>query len=204
LCNWARDYAVRLQRQAEFVEMMANLMTQNQKFGLAKTHIELYATDQEERFSMPAKGIALGIEMHIDANNKALETLRKASNDDFSVLKDLDYQIAQINTIHKQAWEMLSTAATFVIYDIVEPAQSENPSGPLPYRISERERVLLLQRVDDLFGDDLKRFYAQQAAEKKGMKGNPEDSNWLIFAVNYIRETLAAQTYEKGTATRKK
>jgi hypothetical protein len=197
-CNWAREYALQLESTSNMVETMTNLMTQNAKFEQAKAMVADYSHEKEERYSTTSKGMVVGMEMHIEANNTTLDMLRRVSNSDLSALKNFDYEAAKINDKHKQAWEMLSTASMFVIYSIVQPAASSNPTGQVPFRISERERVELLQQLDKLFADDLKKYYAYRGSVKKGLKGNPNDQTWVIFAVDRIRDTLSAKTYEEG------
>jgi len=67
-----------------------------------------------------------------------------------------------------------------------EPATSENPSGPIPYLISVEERQLILDKIDNLFLDELQSYYSSEG-----------DRNALIFAVDAIKKSVEKDYYEE-------
>lgn len=202
-CNWARDYAVQFRDSSDMYEMMTNLMTQNNKFGLAQSAIANYVGDSDEDIDTVSKGVALAIDMHIDANDKILQKLKKIGAGDLTVAENIKYEMAEIDSQHKQAWELLLRSSAFILGVLVEPAKSNHPAGPIPFKIPEQEKMALLKYLDDLFGGDLKRYYAYREAARKGLKGDPNAQTYVIFAVDHIRGALVPKTYEDAASLKR-
>lgn len=72
------------------------------------------------------------------------------------------------------------------------PATSDNPTGPIPYRITSQERSDLLDRIENLFGDEL-------SAYEDDIANSAESYNAVIFAVHSIRSNLLHDTYEEAS-----
>lgn len=98
---------------------------------------------------------------------------------------------------------MLLKSATLLTLTLAEPAQSENPTGPISYKISPQERLLLLAHLDKMFSEDLNRYYAHQEARRKGFAPSPYDSHYVVLSVDHIRKTLSSTTYEELSAPSK-
>lgn len=173
-------------------------MTQNNKFQQGYVAIQDYFDDPDKNVSAVAKGMGSGIMSHIEANKKGIEKLKQLSNLDPTAFKNFDYEMAERASSQKQAWEILSTAATYVAYVLVDRAAVSTPTGPIPFKITENERLELLRYLDKLFADDLVRYYQYREDVAKGLKGNPDDQSWLIFAVDHIRGYLSARTFEEA------
>jgi len=139
-CQWAMGYYPK--ETDDIPKMMTNTMTQNNKFELGKSFLKKYLNDNdnEEMIKTVAEGVTSGIDLLVVTNNIVLKRLRRISNMDKESLKDIDYELAQIASDRKQAWEALSTSATGVFYVLIEPAKSENPKGAIPYKITDEER----------------------------------------------------------------
>lgn len=195
-CGWARSYA--LEMPEDVTELMTNLMIQNNKFQQGLVAIQDYFDDPDEQVSRVAKGVGLGIVAHIEANKKGIEKLKQLSNLDPTAFKNFKYEMAERASSQKQAWELLSTAATYVAYVLVDRTEVSTPKGPIPFKITENERLELLRYLDKLFGDDLVRYYKYREVVGRGLKGNPDDQNWLILAVDHIRGDLSARTFEEA------
>lgn len=196
LCNRARDYSLQLEKDSDNVTAMANLMNQNAKFSEAKAVMRSHIGDVDDTIALPAKEMTLALDRHIDANDAGVAVLRQISNQDPTAPKDAAYRLATILSAHKQAWEKLLQAAMLVTVAVVEPAQSGQPAGPIVFKISRQERLLLLRHLDEMFGENLARYYAYQDARRKGLAPNPYDSHYVVLSVDHIRRTLSATTYE--------
>ena len=196
LCNWARDYSLQLGKDSDNVTAMSNLMNQNAKFSEAKSIMRRHIDDVDETIALPANGMTLALDKHIDANNAGIAALRQISNQDPTARKDAEYTLAMILSAHKQAWEKLLQAAMLVTFSVVEPAKSGKLTGPISFKISQQERLLLLGHLDEMFGENLARYYAYQDARRKGLALNPYDSHYVVLSVDHIRRTLSATTHD--------
>ena len=180
------------------IEMMSKAMMRNNRLTDAKNSIKPYSKSKDQVISVVIQGFSVGIDLLIDGNNKLIKNVRKLSNAQKEEdLKDFQYEAAKILTQNREAWEAIgkSAALTWPIY--IEYAKTENPTGPIPFKISDRERKILIKELDRMFGHKLEKFYQHRAEFENGQEGNPKDQTWLIFGVYGIRKMLNGKTYEE-------
>jgi len=194
--NWAREYALHLGEDTDLGAMMKNLMLQNAKFQQGLAVVEEYMKDPDKPVSVLAEGMSAAMLIHMEENEKVIELLKQVSNGDFAAFKDLEYRLAQRAATQKQAWEMMATSATLVVHVLVKPAESLSPKGPIPFRVNRNERLQLSGYLNQLFRDDLIRYYRYRQDSANGRPTNPNDQTWIIFTVDHIRKTLDATNYE--------
>lgn len=182
----------------DLTEMMSKAMMRNNRLTDAKNSIKPYSKSKDQVISVVIQGFSVGIDLLIDGNNKLIKNVRKLSNAQKEEdLKDFQYEAAKILTQNREAWEAIgkSAALTWPIY--IEYAKTENPTGPIPFKISDKERIILIKELDRMFGHKLEKFYQHRAAVENGREGNPKDQTWLIFGVYGIRKMLNGKTYEE-------
>lgn len=150
--DWGSSYE--MTENDELSQMMTKLMNQNSKYEDAARSMREYINDKDEYISTISKGIVGGVLSLVDANNKILDKLRKMSNLEEEGLKDVEFTIAETNAQKKKAWEAILLSAGWSMPIIEEyPAKTENPMGKIPFKIPEKERKLLVQRIDELFAE---------------------------------------------------
>lgn len=182
----------------DLTEMMSKAMMRNNRLTDAKNSIKPYSKSKDQVISVVIQGFSVGIDLLIDGNNKLIKNVRKLSNAQKEEdLKDFQYEAAKILTQNREAWEAIgkSAALTWPIY--IEYAKTEKPTGPIPFKISDKERIILIKELDRMFGHKLEKFYQHRAAVENGREGNPKDQTWLIFGVYGIRKMLNGKTYEE-------
>lgn len=200
LLDWGASYEI--SQTDDLSQMMTKLMNQNSKYKSASDIMLQYANEKDEVISVVSKGIIGGALGLVDANNKILDKLRKMSNLDEEGLKDVEYTIAETNTQKKDSWEMILVSAGWSLPLIMEWAKSENPTGKIPFKLSEKDRKLLVNRIDELFGDGLKRYKNFIELSKQGKETNSNDSTYIIAGVEKIRGNLTTETYDEAKASR--
>lgn len=201
--DWGSSYE--LSDTDEVTEMLTKLMNQNDKYELASRNMEEYLGDGDEFVSTIAKGLYAGSLSLVEANNKIIDKLRKFSNMEPEGFKDIEYTIAETNTQKKKSWEMILISAGWSLPVIMEyPSKIENPTGKIPFKISEKERKELVRRINELFGEKLTKYKEFLSLSKQGKETNPNDSTYIIAGVEKIREYLITETYEEAKANESK
>lgn len=196
--DWGSSYE--LTESDEVSQMMTKLMNQNSKYEFAATCMQKYINDKDEYISTVSTGIVGGVLGLVDANNKVIDKLRKMTNFEKEGFTDVEYTIAETNAQKKKSWEMITLAAGWSMPLIMEFAKNENPSGKIPFKLSEKERQLLVKRVDELFAEKLKRYKSFLKLSKQGKETDPNDSTYIIAGVERIKEYLTTETYEEAKA----
>ena len=203
LLDWGSSYE--LTGTDELSQMMTKLMNQNSKYEDAARAMQEYVNDNNEYISAITKGIVGGGLSLVDANNKILGKLRKMSNLEKEGLQDVEYTIAETNAQKKKAWEAIILSAGWSLPIIEEyPAKVENPTGKIPFKLSEKERQLLVNRIDEMFAEKLRRYANFLELAKQGKETNPDDSTYIIAGVQRIRDMLTTETYEEAREKEKK
>lgn len=132
-------------------------------------------------------------------NDKVISKIRKATNADPGGFKDIEFTIAETNAQKKKAWEMILLAAGWSMPVIIEyPAKTDNPTGKIPFKISEKEKEMLIKRVNELFKVKLERYHNFLRLSKQSKETNSDDSTYIIVGVDKIKEYLATETYEEA------
>lgn len=132
-----------------------------------------------------ANGIIKGSKKVKEANTEFINFLRAGN------LYDSEYAAASFRSKQKEGYLLISTAAPQVAYLYFEFAKSENPSGPIPYKIPKEEITLILNEIERLFGEEVRDY-------QKYLQNPAGSYNAIIFSVNAIRNRLLPETYEQA------
>jgi hypothetical protein len=185
LSNYYASTQSEITEYSDTVDIMTAMLNSNKYLKSGNNYMEKYLKDTNEVTQVVAQGMTTGADGVIKANNKLLEFLR--SNEQV----DYEYAIATYLSDQKDAYKIISTSAPWVTSLIFEPAKSENPSGKIPYTISDAERKRLLKEIERLFGDDLEDYRA-------GVKAQTGKHNVILFSVDAIYNRIAPETYEEA------
>ena len=201
--DWGSSYELS-ESDKEIHQMLTKLMNQNAKYEDAANSMKKYINEKDEYISLVAQGINGGALGLISANNKIIDKLRKLSNYDPEGFKDVDYTIAETNVEKKKAWEVILISAGWSLPIIMEyPSKIENPIGKIPLKISDKDREILIKRIDELFAEKLKRYKNFLELSQQGKETNSQNSTYIIAGVEKIREYLVTETYEEAKAREK-
>lgn len=181
-----------ISEDSSYVEMMASLLDSNNYLEQGSSRISKYMNDPNEYISVTALGMDTGAKAIIKANNDMVLYIRNTDLDDPANFSEAEYQIANWLSAQKEGYKTIATSAPWMAPLMYEFAESDNPSGKIPYTISEEGRQRILNEIEKLFGDDLRLY---QLAEESGA----ESYNTILFAVDAIYNQLAPDTYEEGS-----
>lgn len=181
-----------INESSSYIEMTASLLTSSNNLEKGSLSISEYVNDPNEFISVAATGMDLGANTVIKANNELVSFIRNTNLDDPASFREAEYQIANYLANQKEGYTLIATSAPWMTALMYEPAESENPSGKIPYTISNEGRQRILKEIERLFGDDL-RIYQQDVASEA------ESYNSILFSVDAIYNNLASDTYEEGS-----
>lgn len=202
-CNWAKAYALELTGNEDFFSLTTNFLAQKGKFQQAKAVIADYLTDEDREVNSVAKGMVGGIDLHIGAIDKRIEIMKNLGRGELQDMPNLEIRMAELSNAQRTAWETIAMSSGSVITILVEFPETPQTKGPIPFRITERERLDLLRQLDKYFADDLKKYQEHREARARGQEADPNTQNWIVFAVSHIRDQLSVRTYEEALAKEK-
>jgi len=179
-------------------KIMSQAMLRNHRLTDAKITINAHSRSKDSDIRVVIQRFNVGIDLLMDGNYKLIKNVKKISNaskqDD---LRNFQYEAAKIQAQNQEAWETIGKSASLTWPIFIEYAKTENPSGPIPFKIAPKERKNLIKEIDRMFSYKLNKFYQYRAAVESGREGNPNDQTWIIFCVYGIRKMLSAETYEE-------
>ena len=170
---------------SEIVDIMTTLLNANKYLESGNVYMKKHLNDTNEVVQLVAKGMTTGAKKVIQANNEFIDFMRSGE------LLDSDYAAAKYSSDQKEGYKLIATSAPWITTLIFEPAKSENPSGKIPYAISDANREILLKEIDRLFGGDLKKYRAD-------VKAKTGKYNAILFSVDEIYNRIAPETYEEA------
>lgn len=169
------------------VNMMSSTMDSIQRLESGNAVMATHLESTNEPMNLIAKSMTTGSNIVILTENNFINYLKDIDATDVNSFGDVEYQLAKRNSGEKEGYTMITLAATQVGYLFFDPAESDNPSGPIPYKITKQERESILKEIDRLFGEELKEY-----------EGTTDDVNTIIFGVDSIKNMLLPDTYEEA------
>lgn len=180
-----------IDEDSTYSEIIASLLTSNKYLEEGNLRITGYIDDSNKYINLTATGMDTGAKTVVKANNDIVTFLRNTDLDNPSNLSEVNYQIGLWVSTQKEGYKFISTSAPWVTPLMYEFSESENPSGKIPYTISEEGRQRILKEIERLFGDNL-RAYQQDVV------GEVESYNAILFSVDAIFNQLNYETYEEA------
>lgn len=179
-----------LNEGSEIVDIMAALLNANKYLESGNVYMEKYLNDSNEVIQVTAQGMVKGANKVIQANNEFINFMRSDQ------VTDYEYASANYLSNQKEGYKFISIAAPQFTLLVFEPAKSENPSGKIPYTISETDRKRILKEIERLFGDNLRSYRAD-------VKAKAGKYNAILFSVDAIYNNLVSETYEEAKKIQK-
>ena len=180
-----------LTEDSSTAEMIAELRTSNNYLERGTLRISEYVGDPNEYINVTALGMDTGAKVVIKANEDMVLYLRNNDLEDPANYTEAEYQIGNWSSVQKEGYTTILTAAPWMTPLLYEFADSDNPTGKIPFTISETGRQRILNEIERLFGDELRLY---QLSEEIGA----ESFNAILFAVDAIHDNLATDTYEEN------
>lgn len=193
---WALDaYYVSTQtsfgKADSITEIMTQLFNDNSYLKEGNTTVEKYLNDDNEVIKLTAEGMIVGSKIVVEANNELVNFLRNIDRYNSGQIGELEYAIAKHNSAQKEGYKLIVISAPQMTSLMFEPAKTKNPTGKITYILSREDRMRLLDEIDRLFGEDLKKFRAD-------VENKTDDYNAILFSVDAIRNNLLPETYEEA------
>lgn len=175
--------------QDNMFSITSNLMEQNRYLKYGIDGLSDLTTHKNELVNLIGKGMSTGaMELSI-ANGELLniiKTIDETGADDFS------YQLAEYATKQKEGYRTIYISAGQIGYLLFRPAETDNPTGAIPYKISKQDRDDILEEIDSLFGDAFK--------EDEINYRKTQTHNAILSVVKTIRGFVEGDTYEEANA----
>lgn len=172
----------------DVTSLITDLMNAKKHMQTGDRFVQEYTDYPNEYISVTALGMITGSSMIQESTEKLIQYLRKVNENDPSTYSDLQYQVARYLSDNKEGFSLIATSAPQVTALLWEPAQSDNPSGAIPYKVSKQERQRVLDSIDELFAEDLEEYYS-----------STDNFNSMIFAVDEIKKNIEPDTYEEAS-----
>jgi hypothetical protein len=171
VCHWATE-AFRTGESGDTMNMLTDLMIQNNKLKEAQSFLSQHINNDAQDISAISKGIYVGIEYLIDANEQGLDILEDVAKKNIKGLADHEVKLAKIQAQRKLGWDTIYQAASlspYMIWDMT--LDPKDKKGPVVFTITPEEKNDLLIRIDRLFGNDINKFHTARKLrkEKKSM-----------------------------------
>ncbi len=146
------------------------------------------ADSDNEVISMVGMGLFVGLSNLTQAESDFVQFLRTVDpiNPD---LAEFQYQMAAFNSAQKEAFKLISMSAGQLPILFWDAPETENPTGPISYRLSTEGRQHILAEIERLFADDI--------IEDERNHSLTGSTNAVIFIVKTYRDSLIPDTYEE-------
>ena len=171
--------------EEQIIDMMTILKKKNSNILTGNKYLETYSKSDDEIINIAVNGSLAGAQKLIDSNDKLYNFLKHldTSNADNVSIRST---VVEYKSEQNEGYKLITISAPQVGHLIFAPAENENPTGKIPYKISSTDRKEIIDQIDRSFGDNL---------YKKDKNG---DKNSIIFAVENIRSYLVPETYEEA------
>lgn len=171
---------------------MFSYMEQNRYLNDGNGYLSSCLKDKSKIIQMVCGGMTLGANQVIKANETMISFLRNIDPSDPKISQEVSYRIAENLSSQKEGYKNIYIYAPQIGYLYFKPAQSENPSGEIPYLVTKEERETILNGIKSRFSGYIKEDDLNHA--KTG------SSNAIILAVKQIQSYLIHDTYEQSNS----
>jgi len=200
-CYWVSDYIGR--NKTDVVEILKNRHLADGQFSRADLSVGSFVNSQDPWIKKEAGIMKVTIANLKATNQNIINVLSKDMN--FKSEAEIYAHIAELLARQQEAWNLLTEAASYNAYVLINASPTENPTGPIPFRVSEGERKKLLSRIEELFGDEIEAYRdARRQIEQGTMKREDFSVNAVIFVATYLDSALRNVTYKQAATDRKR
>jgi len=171
----------------DLIDVMVELKQWNKKFENGLLQLSEYVESGNEIIQIVVAGLYLGAQENIEANEMLLSFLENfdQGNPDITRMNALT---AESISKRKDGYDLIVRSAPFVATLIYPLADSDNPTGVIPYKISLDSRMKVLNELERLFGEALE--------AETTLRQETGEYNAILLAVRNIRDNIKYETYE--------
>jgi len=169
----------------EKVKFFEKVFRSNNRMEDARNSVEPFLKSDDSLIQIFAVGMTNSINKYIAANNEAL----KLFDTEASLIDEWKgaAMAAKVRVDRKDALNDIQSNVFNLKLVILTKPEIEKSNVPEKVRISESERLLLIQRIDETFGENFKKY-----------RNETEDRNkekykhfWLLFSLNQFYTDLS-------------
>jgi hypothetical protein len=190
-------YDAMILEKADTGDVVADLTEVNSIFNNGLAKILPLISSNDTTLAKLANTISSGIEMHRKANERMIDIFNTVKREGSIKRGVFASEMEKHNEQAKTSWELIGKSAAFTYRIFSDAASLKKVSGEINFKVSLEEKKSLLLYIDSHFKTLLAKFHAEVELERKGIKANPEDQNWLAFGIDSIRRSLQCNTYEE-------
>jgi hypothetical protein len=160
----------------------------------AERTLAQYPEDPDKKVAKSAEAVQGAVRL-LRLSNQAFINLLSGQKK-FESEEQLTAAMAKIAATREEAWDLLTEASLHSAHVLIDTNEEEvKHTGSIPYRISKEEREALIDRVNHLFGDNIRKYREQKAK-------NPSAEHLIVdkiaFVASYLDSALRANTYEEA------
>ena len=167
-------------------------LEQNRYLSDGNNYVASCSKNENQIIQLACGGMTMGAIQVMDANQTLISFLRNLDVNDPKISQEVSYRMAENLSAQKEGYKNIYIYAPQIGYLYFKGADSDNPTGPIPYLITEEERKTLLSEIDSRFGD-----YIKQDEINYKQTGN---HNAVLEAVKQIKSYITYDTYEQYNA----
>lgn len=180
-----------IDEDGDFIKIMTSFLNQNKYLETGNSSIKSYLNSTNEVIEVTAKGMTMGANQVIKANNDMVQDIRNIDLNDSQAVQKLQYSVAKYLSDQKEGYRLITISAPQISNLIFESAKTKNPSGKIPYKITKEQRTQILDEINRLFGEELRKY-------PKGYNVQTRSYNSILVAVDAIQKNLIPETYEEA------
>ncbi len=179
------------QDQDAVTQAITTMLKQNEYLKYGNSSVQGYVNDPNEIIGLTAKGMTLGANQVIKANDDFIAYMRKIDYYDPNYQENLSYAVAKHNTDRDSGFKTIFISAPQISSLYYDYPKTENPTGQIPYLLSKKERETIINQIDRLFSEQLKQY-------PKGYDASTNTYDTVLVAVYSIQKNIIANTYEEA------
>lgn len=167
-------------------------MEQNRYLTDGNSDISSCVKDKSKIIQIVCGGMTMGATQIIRANETMISFLRNIDPSDPKISQEVSYRIAENLSSQKEGYKNIYIYAPQIGLLYFKPAQTENPTGEIPYLVTKDERTAILKEINNRFAS-----YIKEDDLNHTKTGN---SNATLMAVKQIKSYLVNDTYEQASS----
>ncbi|UCB57046.1 MAG: hypothetical protein JSV30_00150 [Candidatus Omnitrophota bacterium] len=191
-CLYRLELAARYSIEGvEYEKLLGNLNNQVPRLQKAKEFMKDWLESRDKAIRATARGIYADISNIETAAGKLIKTLNRPPREAYLSL------FSKYAREQGEAWNNTLKTSSLAVWVIIEPAESDNPQGELPFIISDQERRSLIKYLDKLFGRSIKHYEELVRRREKGEISEIKMDIPVWAALN-LHSLLKVDTYEEA------
>lgn len=193
-CDIAGDHMEEARVSKDHVNMLKELHLVDGYLDRAELTLEQYPKDSDDRVASSAEAVYGAVSLLRLSNQAFIDAV--SGQNKFDSEEKLTAAMAKFAATREEAWDLLTEASLYSAHALIDTNEEEvKHTGPIPYRISKEEREALVDRVNHLFGDKIRKYREQKVENPSGEHLTVDK---IGFVASYLDSALRVNTYEEA------